>query len=97
MRREHVQLAQDFHNRYLAVLHSQESLDTSPLDDAILFELTHRTDNKCHSLYIFISYDALKSQNYTQSYCVIALLRLLLYDIRTTKPEGRYKVAMELL
>jgi len=93
--REDLQLAKDLHNRYFGVLLAQESLDTTPLDDGILFELTYHSDAQHHSVWIIISYDALKDLNYTKSYCVIALLRLLLYDIRTTKPNGRYKVGVE--
>jgi hypothetical protein len=93
--RKDLQLAKDLHNRSFYLLYTEESLDTTPLDAGVLFELCHTSNGKYYTVWVIISYDALKDIHATKSSSVIALLRLLLYDVRKTKDPGRYKVVVE--
>ena len=98
MLKEHIDFAKDLHNWFAQDLLIKESLDTTPLEDAILFELTYQhSPRKIYTVWIIIDYDTLYDIKPGQRYCILGFMSILLYDIRKNKEPGRYRVTLELV
>ena len=92
-----IKFAKELHNLFVPDLLLKEQLETTPLDDDILFELVFRhSPRKTYSVWTMISYDTLYDIKRVQHYCIIAFMRIMLYDIRKNKEPGRYKIGIEL-